>query len=63
MELLRKSPGVIIDNNDNIILQGKSGVRILIDGKPTQLSGEDLVAMLRSLQSEQIDALEIITNF
>lgn len=62
MELLRKSPGVIIDNNDNIILQGKSGVRILIDGKPTQLRGEDLVAMLRSMQSEQIDALEIITN-
>jgi hypothetical protein len=62
MELLRKSPGVIIDNNDNIILQGKNGVRIYIDGKPTQLSGEDLTAMLRSMQSEQIEAIEIITN-
>ena len=62
MELLRKSPGVIIDNNDNIILQGKSGVRIFIDGKPTQLSGEDLTAMLRGMQSDQIESIEIITN-
>lgn len=62
MQLLRKSPGVIIDNNDNIILQGKSGVRIFIDGKPSQLSGQDLIATLRSMQSEQIEAIEIITN-
>ncbi|MDH5475171.1 MAG: TonB-dependent receptor [Cyclobacteriaceae bacterium] len=62
MELLRKSPGVIIDNNDNIILQGKSGVRIYIDGKPSQLSGEDLTAMLRGMQSDQIESIELITN-
>ena len=62
MDLLRKSPGVIIDNNDNVILQGKNGVRIFIDGKPSQLTGEDLTAMLRSMQSEQIEAIEIITN-
>ena len=62
MELLRKSPGVLVDNNDNIILQGKSGVRIFIDGKPTQLSGEDLTAMLRGMQSDQIESIEIITN-
>ena len=62
MELLRKAPGVIVDNNDNIILQGKNGVLIYIDGKPTQLRGEDLVALLRSLQSEDIESLDIITN-
>ncbi len=62
MELLRKAPGIIVDNNDNIILQGKNGVRIYVDGKPTQLRGEDLVAMLRSLQSEDIEKLDIITN-
>ncbi len=62
MELLRKAPGVVIDNNDNIILQGKNGVRIYIDGKPSPLRGEDLVAMLRSMQSDQIESIEIITN-
>ena len=62
MELLRKAPGVIVDNNDNIILQGKNGVKIYIDGKPSHLRGEDLVALLRSLQSEDIESLDIITN-
>lgn len=62
LELLRKAPGVIVDNNDNIILQGKSGVRIYIDGKPSPLTTSDLAAMLRTMQSSQIEAIEIITN-
>ncbi|MEM7039906.1 MAG: carboxypeptidase-like regulatory domain-containing protein, partial [Bacteroidota bacterium] len=37
-DLLRKAPGVVVDNNDNIMLQGKAGVRIYIDGKPSYLS-------------------------
>ena len=28
MELLKKAPGVVVDNNDNIILSGKNGVKI-----------------------------------
>lgn len=60
--LLRKAPGVIIDNNDNIMLLGKSGVRIYIDGKPSPLSGSDLANFLKSIQSDQIESFEIITN-
>ncbi len=62
MELLRKAPGVVIDNNDNISLMGKNGIRIYIDGKPSPLRGDDLAAFLRSLQSNDVDAIEIITN-
>ncbi|MFN0204255.1 MAG: carboxypeptidase regulatory-like domain-containing protein, partial [Bacteroidia bacterium] len=39
LDLLRKSPGVMVDNNDNIILKGKNGTRIYIDGKPSPLDG------------------------
>ena len=46
MELLRKAPGVIVDNNDNITLLGRSGVRVFIDGKPSPMRGDDLVAYL-----------------
>ena len=61
-ELLRKAPGVLIDNNDNLILAGKSGVRIYIDGKPSPLSTADLANMLKGMQSNQIELIEIITN-
>ncbi|MFT7588818.1 MAG: iron complex outermembrane receptor protein, partial [Limisphaerales bacterium] len=62
LELLRKAPGVILDNNDNVILDGKTGVQIYIDGKPSPLSGEDLNNFLRSMQSTDIEAIEIITQ-
>uniref|UniRef100_UPI004049C595 TonB-dependent receptor domain-containing protein n=1 Tax=Flavobacterium sp. TaxID=239 RepID=UPI004049C595 len=61
-ELFRKAPGVIIDNNGGIILEGKTGVQIFIDGKITQLNGQELQAYLESLQSSSIDKLEIITQ-
>jgi hypothetical protein len=61
-ELLRKSPGVQIDNNDNISLKGKSGVRVYVDGKMMQLSGADLAAYLRSINSNDIEAIEMISN-
>jgi len=62
MELLRKSPGVMVDNNDNIMLKGRSGVQVWIDGKPAPLDGDALAAMLQNMQSSNIAAIEIITN-
>ncbi|NOT51669.1 MAG: TonB-dependent receptor [Chitinophagaceae bacterium] len=62
LELLRKSPGVMVDKDDNISLAGKNGVRIYIDGKPSPLAGADLANQLKSMQSAQIEAIEIITN-
>ena len=62
LELLQKSPGVIVDKDDNIILSGKNGVKIYIDGKPTPLTGTDLSAYLRGVSSNDIEAIEIITN-
>jgi iron complex outermembrane recepter protein len=62
LELLRKSPGVTLDKDDNISMSGKNGVSIYIDGKPSPLSGADLAAYLKSLQSSQIESIELITN-
>ncbi|MEO6539367.1 MAG: outer membrane beta-barrel protein, partial [Ferruginibacter sp.] len=62
LELLRKSPGVMVDKDDNLSLSGKNGVRVYIDGKPSPLAGSDLAAYLKSLQSSQIESIEIITN-
>ena len=62
LELLRKSPGVMVDKDDNLSLAGKNGVQVYIDGKPSPLSGADLAAYLKSLQSVQIESIELITN-
>lgn len=62
LELLGKSPGVIVDMDNNIILQGKSGVQVFVNGRPTRLSGNDLTNFLESLRSENIESIEIITN-
>lgn len=62
LELLRKSPGVLVDKDDNVTLAGKNGVQVWIDGKPSPLTGTDLAAYLKTLQSAQIESIEIITN-
>ncbi|MGK2860338.1 MAG: TonB-dependent receptor domain-containing protein [Chitinophagaceae bacterium] len=62
LELLEKSPGVSVDNDGNISLKGKQGVLILVDGKPTYMSGADLTALLKNMQSSNLDQIEIMTN-
>jgi outer membrane receptor protein involved in Fe transport len=62
MELLQKSPGVQVDNNDNITMKGKSGVKIYVDGKMLELDSKDLAAYLRSINSNDIEAIEMISN-
>lgn len=62
LDVLKRAPGVQIDKDDNIILQGNQGVTIMLDGKLTYLSGEQLANLLRSLPSENISTIEIITS-
>jgi hypothetical protein len=62
LEVLEKSPGVSVDRDGNISLKGKEGVLIMVDGRPSQLSGADLVNLLRGMNSNQLDQIEIMTN-
>lgn len=62
LDILERSPGVTLNANENIILRGRSGVIVMIDGKPTNLSSSDLVAYLRGLPSSMIERIDLITN-
>lgn len=62
LELLRKSPGVMVDQNDNISLMGKAGIQIYINGKKSPLTGDQLANYLKSLPSEDIENIELITQ-
>jgi hypothetical protein len=62
LELLRKAPGVSVDNNDNINLKGKNSVRFQIDGRDVPMDSKDLAGYLKGLRAEDIAAIELITN-
>lgn len=62
LELLQKSPGIQVDNNENISMKGKTGVKIYVDGKMTQLDSKDLAAYLKSINSNDVEAIEMISN-
>lgn len=62
LELLRKSPGVMVDKDNNLSVSGKNGVQVYIDGRPTPLSGADLADYLKTIQSSSIESIEIISN-
>ncbi len=60
--LLRKAPGVLLDNNNNITVLGRTGVLFYVDGKRLPLAGDELTAFLQSIPADQIDKIDIITN-
>lgn len=62
LDVLERSPGVTIDQNDAISLRGRAGVIIMIDGKPTAMSGADLANYLKGLPSNAVERIDIITN-
>jgi iron complex outermembrane recepter protein len=62
MDVLEKSPGVSVDKDGNISLKGKQGVTIMIDNRPTYMTGTQLAIYLKSLPSSAIDQLEIMSN-
>ena len=62
LELLRKSPGVSLDQNENVSLKGRQNVIVQINGKPSPMSGTDLAQFLKGLNSADIETIEIISN-
>ena len=59
-ELLQKSPGVTTDKDDHISLSGKNGVKIFVDGRPLQIEDTDLATYLRTVNSSDIESIEMI---
>jgi len=61
-DVLATSPGVYIDQEGNIQLNGRAGVTVMLDGKLTYLSAKDLRNLLEGMSAENIKNIEIITN-
>ncbi|NBA86127.1 outer membrane beta-barrel protein [Emticicia sp. CRIBPO] len=62
LEVLGKTPGVSVDNNGEISLNGRTGILVLIDGRSTYMSGQDLASYLKSLPGGVLDKIELMDN-
>lgn len=62
LEVLAKAPAVTVDQNERISLKGKQGVLVIINGKNTYLSGEEVARMLSNMPAESIESIEIMHN-
>ena len=61
-DILDNVPSVTVDIDGGVSLRGSSGVRILINGRPSGLAGADNANGLRSIPSNMIESVEVITN-
>jgi hypothetical protein len=61
-DILETIPSVAVDVDGNLSLRGSGGVIVLIDGKPSSLTGADRAAILDQLPANAIESVEVITN-
>ncbi len=61
-ELLKKTPGIAIDNEDNLKLNGKSGVLFQFGGRDMKLPWKSLVQILKATPATLIEKIEIMAN-
>lgn len=62
LDVIGRSPGVYVDENNNINLNGRSGVTVMINDRQTYMSANDLANFLRSMPADNIKSIEIINN-
>ncbi|MES2513225.1 MAG: TonB-dependent receptor [Bacteroidota bacterium] len=61
-ELLKRLPGVTIDAQNNISVNGRGGVRFLIDGRQQQIPAGQMITMLMGMPAESVSTIELIKN-
>jgi iron complex outermembrane receptor protein len=61
-DALQNIPSVNVDVDGNVSMRGSGNVTILIDGKPSGLTGANRAAALSQLPASVVDKIEIITN-
>ncbi len=62
VEALRNTPLIKVDETTGISIIGKSGVSVMINDKIVQMSDTELLNYLKSLRSENIARIEVITT-
>ncbi len=59
VDLLRNTPSVTVDVEENVSLRGNTNYQVLINGRPSTLQGSDA---LKQIPASNIDHIEVVTN-
>lgn len=61
-DVLQSIPSVSVDIDGNVSLRGSGNVTVLIDGKPSGITGSSRAAILQQIPASSIESIELITN-
>lgn len=61
-DVLEQVPSVAVDNDGNVTLRGSSNVKVLINGRPSELLSSDLASLLEQIPASTVENVEVITN-
>ncbi|MDG1276234.1 MAG: TonB-dependent receptor [Algoriphagus sp.] len=62
LDVIGRSPGIYVDQDGIINLNGRSGVVVMINDRQTYMSATDLANFLRAMPADNIKSLEVINN-
>ena len=61
-DVLEQVPSVAIDNDGNVTLRGSTNVKVLVNGRPSELLASDLATLLEQIPASTVENIEVITN-
>ena len=62
LDILRKTPFITIDGDDNIKINGKSNFKVLLNGRETSMFARNVKEALRGFPGALISKIEVITT-
>lgn len=62
LDVMQNLPSVTVDADGNVALRGNTNIRLLIDGRPTNMEGVSNYDILSQIPASQIEQVELITN-
>jgi hypothetical protein len=61
LEALKITPGIRVQNGQ-ITMIGRSNMNVMLNERPVQLTGDDLINFIRNIPAGEIQRIEVITN-